>query len=75
MQVHTEPKLKKADPFFLAGKFCVTDFPHVEESKFSLGDRILPRNSLAQIPAAYGPCFLLQLLSTQVERLGWYHSL
>lgn len=38
----------------------------MEESKISLGARILPANGLARIPAAYGPCFLLQFLSAQV---------
>lgn len=27
MQVCTQPKLKQADPIFLAGKFCVTELP------------------------------------------------
>lgn len=36
MQVYTQPMLKQADPIFLAGKFCVTELPPMEESKISL---------------------------------------
>lgn len=36
MQVYTQPKLKRADPIFLGGKFCVTELPPMEESNVSL---------------------------------------
>lgn len=36
MQVYTQPKLKQADPIFLAGKFCVTELPPMGESNITL---------------------------------------